>query len=148
MIRMELLRTEDIEAVLELEKLCFPMDPWGRIAFEDEVDNPISVFLTAVDENSGELVGYGGLWLVYDVGNVTNIAVHPDYRRTGIGREILGVLIRICREKGMAAITLAVRHGNLPAIRMYENAGFQACGLRKRYYQDNEDALIMTKELG
>lgn len=147
MIKMNLLKPEDIDGILELENLCFPEDPWSRLSFENELENPISVFLIAKEEETGRLVGYGGVWMMYDVGNITNIAVHPDYRREGIGREILKLLVQVCREKEMSSVTLEVRKGNLPAIGLYEAENFQVCGLRRRYYRDFEDALIMTKEL-
>ncbi len=147
MILISLLKQSDIDEVLTLEKLCFPEDPWSRLSFENEVDNPLSVFFVARDEETGAIMGYGGIWLMYDVADITNIAVHPDYRREGIGKELLQLLIRIAREKKMTAITLEVRESNLPAQKLYESAGFLYCGRRKRYYQGIEDAMIMTLEL-
>lgn len=147
MIKIALLTADDIDEVFELEQICFPDDPWGRLSFENELENPLSVFLTAYDEEAEKIAGYGGVWLMYDSGNITNIAVHPDYRREGIGRKILGVLTDICTEKGMEEITLEVREGNIPARSLYESEGFENCGVRKRYYKGMEDAVIMTKEL-
>ncbi len=144
MIFVELLKQEDIDEVLVLEKTCFPDDPWNRASFENELTNPNAYFLVARDDEKGEVVGYGGVWAMYDVGDITNIAVRPDYRREGIGRKILNLLIDLCKEKGMTEITLEVRQSNLPAQRLYTSEGFEICGLRKRYYQNKEDAVIMT----
>ena len=115
--------------------------------FESELTNPLAIFLVAVDETKHRLIGYGGVWLMYDVGNITNIAIHPDYRREKIGSQLLSVLESICTEKGMVSITLEVRESNLPAQKLYEKSGFSYCGRRKKYYQGIEDAMIMTKEL-
>ena len=147
MICIGLLTEKEIDEVLELERICFPDDPWGRLSFENELDNPLSVFLIAADEETEKIVGYGGVWMIYDSGNITNIAVHPDYRRGGIGRKLLRTLIDICREKRMSDITLEVRSTNDFAQRLYKSEGFEVCGLRKRYYRGVEDAIIMTKKL-
>ncbi len=147
MIQVTILEEKDIEQVLELERICFPDDPWGRALFEHELTNPLSVFLVARDMGTRQVIGYGGIWLIYDTGEITNIAVHPDYRREGVGSEILAVLTQICMEKGMDAITLEVRESNQAAQNLYASKGFLVCGRRKRYYQGKEDALIMTKEL-
>ncbi len=146
MIQLELLKESDIDEILVLEQLCFPDDPWSRLSFENELTNPLSVFLVARDDETRKMMGYGGIWLMYDVADITNLAVHPDYRREGIGRELLQVLIQIAEEKGMNAITLEVRESNFPAQRLYESAGFVFCGTRKGYYRGTEDARIMTLE--
>jgi len=147
MIQMEVLTEAMIDEIVTLENLCFPEDPWSRGMFEAELQNPLSVFIVGKDTTTGNSVGYGGVWLMYDVGNITNIAIHPDYRREGIGTNILALMTDICKEKGMETITLEVRESNLPAQKLYETNGFTVCGRRKKYYQGKEDALIMTKEL-
>ena len=147
MIQVSCFKAEHLDAVLELEQLCFPEDPWSRASFEQELSNPLSVFLIAIDEDTNQLVGYGGIWLMYDAGNITNIAVHPAYRREGIGSKLLELLTEVCQESGMETITLEVRESNLPARALYERRGFVLCGVRKNYYQGKENAMIMTKEL-
>ena len=89
MILIRLLEASDIDEIIQLEKLCFPEDPWSRLSFETELDNPLSVFFVAVDEESGKMMGYGGMWLMHDIADITNIAIHPEYRREGIGKNIL-----------------------------------------------------------
>lgn len=147
MITIRLLKEEDIDEVLSLENLCFPDDPWGRISFENELDNSLSVFVVAVDDESNKIIGYGGVWLVYDTGEITNIAVHPHFRREGIGKKILNILTSVCKERGMSAITLEVRDGNAPAFALYLKEGFKECGRRKKYYKGIDDAILMTKEI-
>ncbi len=147
MIQISILTSDMLDEVLKLEQICFPDDPWGRLSFENELTNPLSVFLVAKDDETNTVIGYGGVWFMYDAGNITNIAVHPQYRREGIGSNILALLTDICIENSMDTITLEVRESNLPAKALYESKGFSVCGIRKRYYQGKEDALIMTKEL-
>ena len=146
MIRFEILSSDNVNKVWELEKICF-QDPWELNAFLSELENKISVYFVAVDEETELVVAYAGVWMMYDSANITNIAVHPDYRKTGLGGKMLELLIDISKEQKMDNITLEVRVSNVPAIALYKKYGFLEEGIRKRYYQGNEDALIMTKEL-
>ncbi len=146
MISFELLSEDNIADVWELEKICFD-DPWELNAFASELNNKISVYFVARDDETKKVVGYAGVWLMYDCANITNIAVAPEYRREGLGGKMLELLTDVSRERGMKSITLEVRASNNSAIVLYEKCGFVSCGLRKRYYQGNEDALIMTKKL-
>lgn len=147
MIRFEILSKENVKNVWELEKLCFD-EPWSLNSFEAELDNKMSEYIVAIDEETGSVVGYAGVWLMYDCADITNIAVSPKIRRCGLGEKLLALLVDISRERGMRSITLEVRISNAPAISLYKKCGFEECGLRKRYYRGNEDALLMSKALG
>ena len=146
MIEFELLSKDNIVEIWELEKICFD-DPWSYNSFERELDNNISVYIVARAVETRKVVGYGGIWLMYDYADITNIAVSPESRRCGLGGKILQLLIDISREKNMESINLEVRASNIPAIRLYEKYGFSQNGLRKRYYKGKEDAVLMTKTL-
>lgn len=148
MIQFELLKEAHLGQILELEQLCFPEDPWTRQMFESELTNRISVYLVAVDLESNLVAGYAGVWLMYDIGNITNVAIRPEYRGEGLAMKLIELLTAVCREKGMSGMTLEVRKGNLPAQSLYRKLGFLPCGERKRYYQNQEDAIIMSRELG
>ncbi len=148
MIRFEMLSAENINKVWELEKICFKDDPWELNAFLSELNNKISVYFVAIDEETDLVVGYAGVWMMYDCANITNIAVHPHYRKSGLGSKMLELLIDISEEHKMDNITLEVRTSNVPAISLYKKYGFLEEGLRKRYYQGKEDALIMTRRIG
>ena len=92
--------------------------------------------------DSGRVVGYMGLQILSGEGYVTNIAVLPEYRRQGIAQS----LIESCAQNKMDFITLEVRKSNLPAIKLYEKAGFENMGIRPRFYTEpEEDAVIMTR---
>jgi len=110
---------------------------------------PLSLLTSrpSVSQLSPELasiVGFAGLWLMVDEAHVTTIAMHPDYRRRGLGELLLVSLIDIAYEIGARWVTLEVRVSNYPAQSLYRKYGFREAGVRHRYYSDNqEDALIM-----
>ncbi len=90
------------------------------------------------------IIGFAGLWLMVDEAHVTTIAMHPDYRRLGLGEFLLASLIDISYTIGARWVTLEVRVSNYAAQNLYRKYGFREAGLRHRYYSDNqEDALIM-----
>ena len=137
---------KDIHAIAELEKICFPMDPWSEGAFQNEiVDNADkTIYLAAVSDD--EIVGYMGIWQILDEGHITNVAVSPDHRRKHIGEALIKEIVRLTSENGVTSWTLEVRVDNEPAIRLYEKMGFSPAGIRKKYYEyDGTDALIMWK---
>jgi [ribosomal protein S18]-alanine N-acetyltransferase len=135
---------EHLDGVMIIENLSFKI-PWSRNSFLEELTaNQMAVYVVAV---SGEkVIGYGGLWRIVDEGHITNIAVHPEFRRCGAGLRIMDKLLEICELSGINSLTLEVRKSNLPAQRLYEKYGFKAEGIRKSYYSDTgEDALIMWR---
>lgn len=138
---MEILkaRPEHIPAIAALERVCFPAEPWP----EDMIGRMADNFTVAAEE--GAVLGYLALSSVLDEGNIDNVAVAPEYRRRGIADALLIDVIRRARERGLSFLTLEVRAGNDPAIRLYEKYGFQPVGRRKNYYEKpREDAIIMT----
>jgi len=90
------------------------------------------------------IIGFAGLWLMVDEAHITTIAMHPDFRRRGLGEYMLASLIDIAYSIGARWVTLEVRVSNYSAQNLYRKYGFREAGLRHRYYSDNqEDALIM-----
>ncbi len=134
--------SDDIDAVWDIEKMCFSV-PWSRQSFVLEVEkNKCARYVVA--EHSGAVVGYGGMWLIVDEAHITNIAVHPLFRRRGIGEAILKALMAEAHRMGIDRMTLEVRASNIPAQNLYKKLGFVEVGVRKGYYSDNnEDAIIM-----
>ncbi|MDN5276824.1 MAG: [ribosomal protein S18]-alanine N-acetyltransferase [Clostridiales bacterium] len=132
----------DIDAVWDIEKMCFSV-PWSRQSFVLEVEkNRCARYVVA--EHSGAVVGYGGMWLIVDEAHITNIAVHPLFRRKGIGEAILKALVTEAHRMGIDRMTLEVRASNIAAQSLYKKLGFVEVGVRKGYYSDNnEDAIIM-----
>lgn len=137
----------DIDEVYEIEKKSYGEHHWSKDSFYNECQNNIANYFTAKDHKSGKVVGYLGSWFIVDECHITNVAVSPDLRRQKIAEQLLIHLIEKCYEKLIKYITLEVRVSNLPAIKLYEKFGFKSIGVRKKYYQDNdEDALIMFTE--
>lgn len=141
MILREML-VEDLDQVMKIEESLFAV-PWTREGYFTFLTRENSMFL--VVEEKGEILGYCGLLMVLDEGDVTNVAVRGDRQREGIGNFLMESLIRLSREQGIHMIHLEVRAGNETAIRLYERLGFVRDGLRKAYYTDPvEDAVLMT----
>ena len=137
---------EHLAQIAALEVLCFS-DPWPESILAHELQNPLSLWLCAVDGDT--VAGYIGSQTVLGESDMMNIAVHPDYRRRGVGRALVLALCKALRKQMVAsALTLEVRDSNVPAIALYESLGFVQIGLRKNYYQHpKEDARILRKEL-
>lgn len=137
---------EHIEGVCAVENASFA-HPWPKAAFESELENENAFYFTALADN-GEVAGYGGFWCVCGEGQITNIAVSPEYRRRHIGNAILENIISLAEEMEAEFITLEVRVSNIAAQALYKKFGFETVGVRKRYYQDNgEDAFLMQKKV-
>ncbi len=134
--------SKDIDAICNVERLCFIV-PWSRQSFQLEIEkNLCARYFVAQDADF--IVGYGGMWLVLDEAHITNVAVHPLYRRRGIGEGIIRALMKEANDSGVEIMTLEVRVSNKAAQNLYRKLGFIGAGIRKRYYSDNnEDALIM-----
>ena len=99
---------------------------------------------TVLPPSLASIIGFAGLWLMVDEAHITTIAMHPDYRRRGLGEFMLVNLIDIAYTIGAKWVTLEVRVSNYTAQNLYRKYGFREAGLRHRYYSDNqEDALIM-----
>jgi ribosomal-protein-alanine N-acetyltransferase len=143
-IQFEPLKEENINDIVILEKLSFK-DPWTRQSFYDELVNPLAHYILA--KNSENVVGYGGFWKILDEAHITNIAVHPEYRRKNVGKNLMRQLILKAKDMQLTKMTLEVRQSNQVAISMYEKFGFVFCGLRPRYYADGENARIYWLEL-
>ena len=138
------MRQEHVAQVAALEKLCF-RDPWSENSVASELNNPLSLWLVAVD---GERVaGYVGSQTVMEESDMMNVAVHPDYRKQGIATALIVGLVEELRKRGSRCLTLEVRASNETAISVYRKLEFREVGLRRNYYRNpREDALILRKE--
>jgi ribosomal-protein-alanine N-acetyltransferase len=135
----------DLESVQRIERASFAT-PWPPHAYRQELEaNRLAHYLVAT--LGGDVVAYGGIWLMVDEAHVTTFAVHPRYRQRRIGERLLLSLLDVAVDRHAREATLEVRLSNLAARRLYEKYGFRPVGIRPRYYSDNqEDALIMTTE--
>ncbi|TYP53316.1 ribosomal protein S18-alanine N-acetyltransferase [Thermosediminibacter litoriperuensis] len=145
-VTIDLMRLEDLDQVIEIEKLSFT-NPWSRNAFASELtDNHFSTYIVA--KVNSTIVGYAGMWLIVDEAHVTNVAVLPEYRGRGIGELLMRSLMDIAWRNGARRMTLEVRKSNYVAQNLYSKLGFEPMGIRRGYYTDNrEDAVIMWTDL-
>ena len=137
---------EDLETIVSLEKNLFT-SAWSYQDFLYELfENVYSHYF--VGEKDGSVVGYVGLWIVYEQAQITTLGVEPQYQRQGIARELMENMIAFAKNKGCQVMSLEVRVSNDPAISLYESLGFEKVAIRKDYYQDNhEDAHLMNLRL-
>ena len=141
----------DIDAVVEIEKGSSPT-PWpAQLFLEDLARDWAQVDLArlarADGDAQGQVLGVASYWLVHDELHLLNLATHPEHRRRGIGARLMRHLIALARSRGCRYITLEVRRGNHAAQALYQGHGFEAVGVRTRYYSDGEDAIVMTLTL-
>ncbi len=142
----ELLKMDEnhVKQVAQLEQICFP-DPWSENSVASELKNPLSLWLVAMDGD--RLAGYIGSQSVEGEADMMNVAVHSDFRRQGVGKQLILALIEELKERNVHCLTLEVRASNEGAISLYEKLGFEQIGRRPNYYRHpREDALIMRKE--
>ena len=141
MIHFRTLLPEDAEAVAAVERESFPT-PWSREDFWREASNDFACYIVALED--AEIIGFGGCWISFEEAQVTNIALTSAQRGRGLGKVLMAKLMRAAAERGVERMTLEVRPSNTSALRLYEGLGFAAIGVRKKYYQDNdEDAILM-----
>ena len=139
-----LMNESHVASIAELEKICFS-NPWNEDAIGSELNNPLSCWLVAMDGE--KLTGYVGSQSVLGWADMMNLAVHPDYRRKGIGEKLVNELVIRLKEQRVNCLTLEVRVSNRSAIALYEKLGFVEVGRRPNYYfRPKEDALILRKE--
>ena len=133
---------EHIPQIEEIERECFSR-PWTAEQLMSQMRDAQHEFIAAVDDS--RVLGYVGLMYVLDEGYISNVAVHPEARRQGIGDALIDALAARAAELELAFLTLEVRESNAPAIALYAKHGFHPVGKRKNYYDaPKEDAVLMT----
>lgn len=141
------LRLTDLEEVMEIEPIAFGSHHWSRQSFINELNNTNGHYFAAFDRTGKWLLGYSGFWLIGEEAHITTLAVHPDFRRLHVGERLLINDIIQAQKVWASWITLEVRVSNENAQQLYYKFGFKSLGIRKSYYQDNdEDALVLWTE--
>ena len=118
---------------------------WSYNILKQELENGKSKYFVAKQEN--EIVGFAGILLIIDQVNIMNIVVKKSFRHNGIGSILLENLISYAKDKDLKTITLEVNEHNLSAIKLYDKFNFDHIGIRKKYYNGESDAIIMSKHL-
>ena len=144
-ISIKILEKDDIDEVDIVAQQAYGTHHWSKDAFYSELQNKLAKYFVA--KINDKVVGFAGFWSIIDEAHITTIAVSPEFKRRHIGETLLKSILDECYEQKVKYLTLEVRESNIPAISMYEKYGFQSFGVRKGYYQDNnENALIMWTE--
>ncbi|MBN1823102.1 MAG: ribosomal protein S18-alanine N-acetyltransferase [Endomicrobiales bacterium] len=133
------LKEAHLDQIMDIERVSFPV-PWTRGMFERELALAISRFFAVM--SGDRVIGYAGYWQIEDEAHLVNLAVHPDFRKQGVGKRTLEFIMEESRKAGLSKILLEVRESNLPARKMYGSLGFKNSGTRPDYYI-TEDAVLM-----
>lgn len=136
----------DIEQVMEVEKQSFTTT-WSKEIFIQElaVNDHAHYFVVEIEER---IIGYVGLWVVFEDAQITNIAIIPEFRGHKIGERLFRFVLQQAVKMGVERLSLEVRASNIIAQRLYRKFGLVPGGIRKNYYTDNqEDAIVMWVKL-
>lgn len=143
MIKIREMQLDDFDQVMVIENENFS-SPWTETGFFTFLIRQDALFLVAEEEE--KILGYCGVVMVPDEGDITNVAVAKERQNQGIGKMLVEELVKKSREAGVTQLYLEVRKSNERAIHVYEKMGFVQNGLRKDYYEDPvEDAVLMKR---
>jgi ribosomal-protein-alanine N-acetyltransferase len=147
--------SSDLDQIYSLEQIC-SQNPWSLASLSEELSNPYAIFFVleereaaqAADSGDGypknQIIGFACSAQVLDEMHIHEVAIHPNHRRKGLGLLLIGRILSEAATKNIRRIYLEVRLSNHSAIRLYEKCGFTEDGVRKGYYQNGEDAVLMS----
>ena len=134
----------DVNTLVKIERESYGKHHWSEQTFINELNNSCSNYFVFLHKRFNKIIGYVGYWKLKNEGHITTLAVAEDFRGLGIADILLYFLINHAIKNSVTSLTLEVRVSNVPAIALYKKHGFNEFGIRKKYYQDNnEDALIL-----
>ena len=140
MLTIRPLRSDDLPRILAIERQCHAY-PWSEEIFRDEMTTDHSRIWVCVEGD--EIAGFLCWWTISGEIEIQDVATALRYRRQGVGRCLVAAVLTAARAEGISRALLEVRVGNLSAIHLYREFGFTDCGIRRCYYPDGEDALLM-----
>lgn len=145
-MRIRKMEQTDVKDVMGIDQKTFA-SPWSEEVFVHEVSENDYAHYFIVETNK-EIIGYVGLWIVYEDAQITNIALLKEYRGYKIGEKLFGYALQYAHNQGAGRLSLEVRVSNIVAQNLYRKFGLVPGGVRKKYYtDDNEDALVMWVNL-
>ncbi|MBQ7705982.1 MAG: ribosomal protein S18-alanine N-acetyltransferase [Selenomonadaceae bacterium] len=139
------MQISDVEAVAEMDEICFEEDGWDEDFFLEELRDEHSDYI--VGEIEGKIIACAGIKIYLDEAEGMTIAVLPEFQGRGVGKKILTEIIKIAKMRGAKSMIFEVRVSNVPALHIYQKFGFKIVGRIKRYYVTGEDALTMCAKL-
>ena len=138
------LELKDIPTVVELEEEIFG-ESLGYEMLSEEISNPLIWF--RVIEIDNEVIGYIGGYFFMDDGEIINFLINEKYQHKGYGTQLFNSIMDEAKSTGIKRVTLEVRRSNMKGINFYIKHNFKEISVRKHYYKNGEDALVMMKEL-
>jgi len=143
------MQERDLPFIMEIERLSFFV-PWKESSFQGEIENlHISYPSVIVQRPKERIIGYIIFWYEADKAQISNFALHPDFRGLRVGETVLRETLDSIRAMGAWYVVLEVRPSNTPAIGLYQKFGFIPLGMRQGYYQNPpEDAMVMIRYFG
>src|SRR5471030_2903446 len=143
-VEIRSLNIGDLEEAMDIAPIAFGSHQSSDQSLVNELSNSMGNYFAAYNRAANQLLGYSGFWLIGEEAHITTLAVHPDYRRLYIGEKLLIHDVIQARKVGADWVTLEVRVSNDSAQRLYGKYSFRSLGVRRNYYQDNdEDALVL-----
>lgn len=144
MLEITKMELSDLDEISSTLTSCFD-NFWNYNILKSELENTNSRYIVAKLNN--EIVGFAGIINTLDQMEITNIVVRKDMRNQGIGNTLLNELIKLTIDSKMNTIFLEVNSNNFSAIKLYEKNGFKQVGLRKKYYNNTDDAILMNLKI-
>ncbi|CDX01406.1 Ribosomal-protein-alanine acetyltransferase [Desulfitobacterium hafniense] len=143
---IKLMCEEDLKDVMKIELRSFP-SPWSPLAFVTELRHNEDAYYFCL-YSYGILLGYLGVWLIFDEGYITRLAIHPDFRAKGHGSYLIRQVLEWMKPRGVKRLNLEIRSSNTLACSFYKKLGFLPRATKQEYYTDPpEDAMVMTLDL-
>jgi len=137
---------DDLDEIYKIENIIYPEHHWSKDDYEKELTNQLAHYKCAVNSEN-KIIGHYGFWQLFEEAHLVTIEVLPEFRKQKTATALMIDMTDECYKLMIKYITLEVREGNVAAISLYEKFGFSTIGMRKKYYQDNdENALIMFTE--
>ena len=143
-VKIEKMTKEHLNQIKDILQEQFD-EFWNANVLDKELENPLSEYIVAIEND--EVVGYAGIWQPMDEGHITNIVTKKDKRENGIGKKMIEEIINLAKNKNLKCVTLEVNEHNEPAINLYKKYNFVEVGKRTKYYNNTDDAIIMTLEI-
>ena len=141
-IEIDYIKKSDLKDVVWIEKKSFK-NPWRENAFKREIENDNEFSHIIVARNNNRTIAFIGFTCVLDEAHILTFAVHPKFRRRGIGTQLFIYALNMVKSIGAKKVTLEVRISNIPAKSLYKKLGFQIVAMRRKFYPDGEDGYIM-----
>jgi ribosomal-protein-alanine N-acetyltransferase len=133
----------DFDRIYEIEKRVFS-NPWSKESIKKELDN-YSKSLNLISEIDGQLMGYFFSHMISNEVHILNIAIDVPFQHRGNGKAFFNQIFKKYLE--YANVFLEVKRTNLPAINLYNKFGFEEIDIRKMYYSDGQDAVVMSRKV-